>query len=167
MEHMTNENEPMDEQGPITGQIVEGDATTGADEADDGTFVTEPSKLLRIASMTRAMLEEVRASELDETGRKRLLAVYGRSINELRDVLSDDLKEEFDSIFVPLEAETPTESELRVAQAQLVGWLEGLFHGIQASLWSQQMSAQAQLEQMRRRRALEAPSEEDHSGLYL
>jgi len=167
MEHMTNANETMDEQEPITGQVVDGGAAAGANGADDATFVTEPSKVIRIASMTRAMLEEVRASELDATGRKRLLAVYGRSINELRDVLSDDLKEEFDSIFVPLEAETPTESELRVAQAQLVGWLEGLFHGIQATLWSQQMSAQAQLEQMRRRRALEAPTGEDHSGLYL
>jgi hypothetical protein len=155
--------EHIEEQEPVEGSVIEGNAD--GDEA--GTFVTEPSKLIRIASMTRAMLEEVRAAELDETGRKRLLAVYGRSIDELRDVLSDDLKEEFDSIFVPLEAEAPTESELRVAQAQLIGWLEGLFHGIQATLWSQQMSAQAQLEQMRRRRALEGPSDEASPGLYL
>jgi len=84
--------------------------------------------------------------------------------------LSDDLKEELDAIFLPLEREIPTESELRIAQAQLVGWLEGLFHGIQASLLTQQMSAQAQLEQMRRRRALEAPQrsdDDDSNGLYL
>ena len=104
---------------------------------------------------------------MDDTGRQRLLDVYHRSIDEMRDVLSDDLKEELDSIFVPLERETPTESEIRVAQAQLIGWLEGLFQGIQASLWSQQMSAQAQLEQMRRRHALEAPAEEEQPGLYL
>jgi len=156
-----------DKPEPIEGHFVEGEGGGDAAEEDEGTFVTEPSKLIRIASMTRAMLEEVRTSELDESGRKRLLAVYGQSINELRDVLSEDLKEEFDSIFIPLEAETPTEAELRVAQAQLIGWLEGLFHGIQATLWSQQMSTQAQLEQMRRRRALEAPTEESHSGLYL
>ena len=158
--------EQSEELEPIEGHVLDNGADDG--EEEEGTFVSEPSKLIRIASMTRAMLEEVRASELDETGRKRLLAVYGRSINELRDVLSDDLKEEFDSIFIPLEADTPTESELRVAQAQLIGWLEGLFHGIQATLWSQQMSAQAQLEQMRRRRALEVPAEEESpSGLYL
>lgn len=137
---------------------------------DTGTFVTEPSKLIRIASMTRAMLEEVRASGLDDSGRKRLNAIYESSIDELREVLSDDLRDELDSIFLPLEETTPTESELRVAQAQLVGWLEGLFHGIQASLFTQQMSAQAQLEQMRRRSALEGPLQEDEdrpSGLYL
>ncbi len=164
---MSKTTEPNHNEGkpePIEGHVVEGE--TDAEE-EEGSFVTEPSKLIRIASMTRAMLEEVRASELDESGRKRLLAVYGQSINELRDVLSDDLKEEFDSIFVPLEAEAPSESELRVAQAQLIGWLEGLFHGIQATLWSQQMSTQAQLEQMRRRRALEPATDENPSGLYL
>ena len=140
---------------------------TPADASEDGTYVTEPSKLIRIASMTRAMLEEVREAPLDEAGRKRLLTLYESSISELRDVLSDDLKDELDTIFLPLEVETPTESELRVAQAQLVGWLEGLFHGIRASLFSQQMSAANQLEQMRRRRALEPSSDEGHPGLYL
>jgi hypothetical protein len=159
---MTSDNEPTD--APVTPQVVEDDQ-----REDDGTFVTEPSKLIRIASMTRAMLEEVRASGLDDPGRHRLIAIYQNSIDELRDVLSDDLKDEMDAIFLPLEANTPTESELRVAQAQLVGWLEGLFHGIQASLFTQQMSAQGQLEQMRRRRALEPPQPEDeeHPGLYL
>lgn len=142
-------------------------------DEDPGTFVTEPSKLIRIASMTRAMLEEVRASPLDDRGRQRLIVIYHNSIDELRDVLSEDLKEELDAIFLPLEQDiTPSESELRVAQAQLVGWLEGLFHGIQASLFTQQMSAQAQLEQMRRRLALEPPQpdgsdDEQPSGLYL
>lgn len=162
---MTSENPDRDE-APVTPQVVDEEA---ASPEDDGTFVTEPSKLIRIASMTRAMLEEVRASGLDDPGRHRLITIYQNSIDELRDVLSDDLKDELDAIFLPLEAESPTESELRVAQAQLVGWLEGLFHGIQASLFTQQLSAQAQLEQMRRRRALE-PSQKDEeqpSGLYL
>ena len=165
---MADTTEPEDTQNDeerITPEVI--DASADEREEDEGTFVTEPSKLIRIASMTKAMLEEVRASGMDDLGRQRLLAVYHRSIDELRDVLSDDLKDELDSIFVPLESETPTEPEIRVAQAQLVGWLEGLFHGIQASLWSQQMSAQAQLEQMGQRRALEASGDEDQPGLYL
>ena len=162
---MTSEEQAAEEER-VTPQVVE-DADPGTD--DEGTFVTEPSKLIRIASMTRAMLEELRESGLDDPGRQRLIAIYGNSIDELREVLSDDLKEEMDAIFLPLEKGTPTESELRVAQAQLVGWLEGLFHGIQASLFTQQMSAQAQLEQMRRRRALEPsqPEDEQQPGLYL
>ena len=165
---MADTTEPEDtknDEERITPEVI--DASADEREEDEGTFVTEPSKLIRIASMTKAMLEEVRASGMDDLGRQRLLAVYHRSIDELRDVLSDDLKDELDSIFVPLESETPTEPEIRVAQAQLVGWLEGLFHGIQASLWSQQMSAQAQLEQMGQRRALEASGDEDRPGLYL
>lgn len=154
------------EDEPITPQVVGTEGAEPIDVDEEGTFVTEPSKLIRIASMTRAMLEEVRQAPLDDAGRKRLLSIYKKSISELREVLSDDLREELDSIFLPLEQETPSESELRIAQAQLVGWLEGLFHGIQASLFSQQMSAAAQLEQMRRRRALESGSDEG-SGLYL
>ena len=150
----------------ITPQVVD-DGAVPEDAEEEGSFVTEPSKLIRIASMTRAMLDEVRQAPLDDAGRQRLLSVYQRSIDELRDVLSPDLKEELDAIFLPLERETPSESELRIAQAQLVGWLEGLFHGIQASLFSQQMSAAAQLEQVRRRRALESTSDDTPSGLYL
>lgn len=156
---MTQENPELQE--PVEAQVVQ------EEDAEEGAFVTEPSKLIRIASMTRAMLEEVREAPLDEAGRQRLVAIYQSSIDELREVLSDDLKEELDSIFLPLESESPSESELRIAQAQLVGWLEGLFHGIQASLWSQQMSAAAQLEQMRHRKALEASAEESPPGLYL
>jgi len=104
--------------------------------------------IIRIASMTRAMLEEVRGAPLDEAGRKRLLKVHDQSLEELKEVLSDDLRREFEEIFVPLQG-TPTQSELRIAQAQLVGWLEGLFHGIQATLFAQQLAARQQLEQMR------------------
>jgi hypothetical protein len=130
--------------------------------------VTEPSKLLRIASMTRAMLEEVREAPLDDAGRSRLLSIYERSLEELKGVLSEDLREELDAVFVPINEESPSEAELRIAQAQLVGWLEGLFHGIQASLISQQMAASAQLDLMKQRKAIEAESgKEDGGGLYL
>ena len=113
-------------------------------------FVEHPAKLLRIASMVRELLEEVRQASLDESGRKRLMEVYQRSVEELRGSLSDDLRKELDSLAIPFEG-VPSESEIRVAQAQLVGWLEGLFHGIQAALWTQHMQARAQLDEMRRR----------------
>lgn len=130
--------------------------------------VSEPTKLIRIASMTRAMLEEVRQAPLDDGGRNRLAEVHARSLAELRGVLSPDLLEEFDEIMIPLHEDQVSEAELRVAQAQLIGWLEGLFHGIQASLWSQQMAAQHQLAEMQRK-SLTAPDseEEGRSGLYL
>ena len=117
--------------------------------------------------MTRAMLEEVRQAPLDDDGRKRLAQVHERSLDELREVLSKDLLDEFDEIMVPLD-ETVTEAEIRIAQAQLIGWLEGLFHGIQASLWSQQMAAQSQLAEVQRSAQIgPAGTPEDPSGLYL
>ena len=112
--------------------------------------ITEPAKLLRIASMVRELLDETRQASLDEAGRKRLAAIYHRAVGELSEVLSGDLKEELDELAPPLEG-VPTESEIRVAQAQLVGWLEGLFHGIQAAMWAQQQAARAQFEELRRR----------------
>jgi hypothetical protein len=127
--------------------------------------VSQPTKLIRIASMTRATLDEVRQAPLDEAGRKRLLGVYNSTIAELKEVLSEDLREELDEVFLPLTSQVPSESELRIAQAQLVGWLEGLFHGIQASLWTQQMAAQQQLAEVRARKSLEAP--EQPPGQYL
>jgi len=139
------------------------------DDEEDIPSVTQPTKLIRIASMTRAMLDEARQAPLDEGGRQRLAEVHSRSIEELREILSPELQEEFNEIMVPLSKENASESELRVAQAQLIGWLEGLFHGIQASLWSQQMVAQNQLQEMQKK-ALTAPSDGDRdgsSGLYL
>jgi len=153
---------PHEDDDPITPQVVAAD-----EPEDDGAFVREPSKLIRIASMTRAMLEEVRQAPLDDADRHRLVAIYKNSLLELKDVLSDELKSELDAMFIPLETEIPSESELRIAQAQLVGWLEGLFSGIQASLWSQQMLAAKQLEEMRRRQALQAGNEPDPTGHYL
>jgi len=154
---------------------IEPDSVTPEVMVDDGAAeeqgqpqpsVSEPSKLIRIASMTRAMLEEVREAPLDDAGRGRLLSIYERSLDELKDVLSDDLVEELDAVFVPMNAESPSEAELRIAQAQLVGWLEGLFHGIQASLISQQMAASVQLEHMRQPPAIEG-GKESGAGLYL
>lgn len=137
-------------------------------ESDETAAIEEPSKLIRIASMTRAMLDEVRQSELDERGRLRLSAIYHGTLDQLKSSLGADLTEELETIFTPLETGAVSESELRIVQAQLVGWLEGLFHGIQASLVSQQAAAAAQLEEMRRRRALEASeARQPGSGQYL
>ena len=138
---------------------------------DSAAMVSEPTKIIRIASMTRALLEEARSAGLDEGGRKKLTEIHDRSLAELREVLSDDLLEEFDEVFEPVRSdEVPSESVLRIVQAQLIGWLEGLFHGIQASLASQQMAAQAQLAQMQQRK-LQRPRDDadsgDQTGLYL
>jgi hypothetical protein len=148
---------PEDHAEPLTPQVVEESTADEAGETDDETStIHEPSKLIRIASMTRAMLDEVRQAPLDEAGRLRLRDIYHRSLEQLRDALSEDLAAELETIFEPIDESDVSESELRLVQAQLVGWLEGLFHGIQASLWSQQAAVQAQLEEMRRRRALES-----------
>ena len=112
--------------------------------------ITEPAKLLRIASMVRELLEETRHASMDEAGRKRLVEIYHRSVDELGDSVSQDLKDELQELVPPLGG-VPSESEMRVAQAQLVGWLEGLFHGIQAAMFAQQMAARQQFEEIRRR----------------
>lgn len=151
---------------PVKPEVVEAET---AEESEQTPDVTQPTKLIRIASMTRAMLDEARQAPLDDGGRKRMATVHARSVEELREVLSPELQEEFGEIMIPLNDEGVSEAELRVAQAQLIGWLEGVFHGIQASLWSQQMSAQTQLAEMKKR-ALGAPrsqERDDASGLYL
>lgn len=125
-------------------------------EEPEGTYIEAP-KLMRIASMTRALLDEIRQSPLDDAGRRRLVEIHERSLEELQDVLSDDLKQELQDMFLPVSEEEPSESELRIVQAQLVGWLEGLFAGIQATLWSQQAAAANQLQEMRTK-AIEAQS---------
>lgn len=128
-------------------------------------FVSQPAKLLRIASMIRELLTEVRQSTLDERGRNRLRTIYDRAVAELKEGLSEDLQQELGTLTLPLEG-TPSESEIRIAQAQLVGWLEGLFQGIQAALFAQQVQARAQLDEMRRR-GLPAPGPETRPGQYL
>ena len=117
---------------------------------DPGALIQQPAKVMRIGSMIKQLLEEVRAAPLDEAGRQRLVEIHRRSITELEDGVAPELREELDRLTLPFEkGRTPSEPELRVAQAQLVGWLEGLFHGIQAALVAQQMAARLQLEQMR------------------
>ena len=114
-------------------------------------MVEQPAKVMRVGSMIRQLLEEVRAAPLDEKSRARLREIHTSSIKELEDGLAPELVEELERLSLPFaEDEVPSEAELRVAQAQLVGWLEGLFHGIQTTLFAQQMAARAQLEQMRR-----------------
>ena len=100
--------------------------------------------------MIRELLDEVRQSSPDDAGRKRLREIYGKALATLKEGLSPDLQKELETLTIPLEG-TPSESEIRLAQAQLVGWLEGLFHGIQAALWAQHMQARAQFDEMRRR----------------
>lgn len=131
--------------------------------------VSQPAKVMRIGSMIKQLLEEVRAAPLDEASRARLREIYETSVRELASGLSPDLRSELDRLALPFdEAGTPSESELRIAQAQLLGWLEGLFHGIQATLFAQQMSARAQLEEMQRRGLPPGSAEQQPgAGTYL
>ena len=151
------------------------EAAPGSDDVDDRSvtdLVDQPAKVMRIGSMIKQLLEEVRGSDLDEASRVRLKEIHTRSIKELEQGLAPELVEELERISLPFTDDSvPSESELRVAQAQLVGWLEGLFHGIQTALFAQQMAARAQLEEMRRR-ALPGPGNESGgplrgSGPYL
>ena len=146
----------------------QGDAP--GDASNDGVTpresVSEPAKVLRIGSMVKTLLEEVRQAPLDEKSRTRLREIYEQSIHELSEGLSPDLVAELDRMALPFDSDAPSDSELRIAQAQLVGWLEGLFQGIQASLMSQQMAARAQLEEMRQR-GLPSAGESGRTGAYL
>jgi hypothetical protein len=117
-----------------------------------GELVEQPAKVMRIGTMIKQLLEEVRAAPLDDASRNRLRDIHASSIRELEQGLAPELREELERITLPFnENETPSDAELRIAQAQLVGWLEGVFHGIQTALFAQQMAARAQLEEMRRR----------------
>ncbi|TSE00704.1 bacterial proteasome activator family protein [Skermania sp. ID1734] len=113
-------------------------------------MVEQPAKVMRIGTMIKQLLEEVRAAPLDDASRNRLKEIHRSSIRELEDGLAPELRDELERLTLPFtEDTTPSDAELRIAQAQLVGWLEGLFHGIQTALFAQQMAARAQLEQMR------------------
>jgi hypothetical protein len=128
-------------------------ATQTDEESEDQSLtdlVEQPAKVMRIGTMIKQLLEEVRAAPLDEASRNRLREIHATSIRELEDGLAPELREELDRLTLPFsEDAAPSDAELRIAQAQLVGWLEGLFHGIQTALFAQQMAARAQLEQMR------------------
>jgi hypothetical protein len=163
--------------GPDGLPIGDGE-TKGEGESEERPItemVEQPAKVMRIGSMIRQLLEEVRAAPLDEASRARLAEIHQRSIKELEDGLAPELIAELERISLPFtdNGVTPSEAELRVAQAQLVGWLEGLFHGIQTTLFAQQMAARAQLEQMRRALppgVIPQQDESDHgrsSGPYL
>jgi hypothetical protein len=133
-------------------EIISGDPL-GAEEADGRSLtdlVEQPAKVMRIGTMIKQLLEEVRAAPLDDASRNRLRDIHRTSIRELEDGLAPELREELERLTLPFtEDSIPSDAELRIAQAQLVGWLEGLFHGIQTALFAQQMAARQQLEQMR------------------
>src|SRR6202011_2170748 len=134
-------------------EIIGGDDSLVVDDADGKSLtdlVEQPAKVMRIGTMIKQLLEEVRAAPLDDASRNRLRDIHRTSIRELEDGLAPELREELERLTLPFTEDTvPSDAELRIAQAQLVGWLEGLFHGIQTALFAQQMAAQAQLEQMR------------------
>ncbi len=136
---------------PEAGLLVPRGEGEAERRVEEGESITSPAKVMRIGTMTKELLEEVRRAPLDEAGRTRLREIYDTSVRELGEVISDPLRAELDRLSSPFDEAAPSEAELRVAQAQLVGWLEGLFHGIQATLFSQQMAARAQIEEMSRR----------------
>jgi len=177
---MTEHREPESDSRPKVvvvgpdGVAVETDAAEASGERPITEMVEQPAKVMRVGSMIRQLLEEVKAAPLDEKSRARLKEIHTSSIKELEDGLAPELVDELERLSLPFaEDEIPSEAELRVAQAQLVGWLEGLFHGIQTTLFAQQMAARAQLEQMRRALppgVVQAPDEamqQRASGPYL
>ncbi len=136
---------------PAMTQAAASDGTEGDGERHITELVEQPAKVMRIGSMIRQLLEEVKAAPLDEASRQRLKEIHSASIKELESGLAPELVEELERLSLPFTEEgTPSEGELRIAQAQLVGWLEGLFHGIQTAIYAQQVASRAQLEQMRR-----------------
>ncbi|MEO7398396.1 MAG: bacterial proteasome activator family protein [Ilumatobacteraceae bacterium] len=150
MTDQTNDTADVIEHGELVTAppAVRSDGATPSDENME--TITAPAKVMRIGSMVKQLLEEVKGAELDEQSRDRLAEIYERSIAELSVALSPDLQHELHMLTLPFkDGVTPTSSEIRVAHAQLVGWLEGLFHGIQATLFAQQLAARQQLEQMR------------------
>ena len=159
-------------------EVERGELVVPPDPSSDGAgddapreAVSEPAKVMRVGSMIKQLLEEVRSTELDEGSRERVKEIYENSVRELASALSPDLQEELGRLALPFdEGEIPSEAELRVAKAQLVGWLEGLFHGIQATLFAQQMAARQQLEDMRGRLPAgdpAAPGGDNPAGQYL
>ncbi len=172
MQPQVDMSRPDDSRTPVLLEEPDGPATTYDRPETLTGLVEQPAKVMRIGAMIKQLLEEVRAAPLDEAGRSRLKEIHASSVRELQSGLAPELRAELDRLTLPFSDGVPSEAELRVAQAQLVGWLEGLFHGIQTALFAQQMAARAQLEEMRRR-ALPSglgqrpPGEADPSGPYL
>jgi hypothetical protein len=154
------------------GAPVEDAPNADAEVPDDSDSVSEmveqPAKVMRIGSMIKQLLEEVRAAPLDDASRMRLREIHESSIKELSSGLAPELRDELARLSLPFTGDDiPSDAELRIAQAQLVGWLEGLFHGIQATLFAQQMAARAQLEEMRQRALPPGSGQPQQPGLYL
>ena len=148
----------------------DGEVTAAEEQVAEATeTISAPSKVLRIGTMIKTLLDEVRQANLDESSRARLKEIYETSVSELKSGMSSDLGDELDRLSLGfLKSDLPTESELRLAQAQLVGWLEGLFHGIQATLFAQQVQARSQLEEMRHRGLPPGAEDQLHQpGTYL
>ena len=170
---MTDAADPATTGPTEQGEIVLAPDADAPEETEQGDAVTSPAKVMRIGSMVKMLLEEVRAAPLDEPSRERLAEIYERSVAELSEALSPDLQHELKMLALPFrDGEIPTEGEIRVAKAQLVGWLEGLFHGIQATLFAQQIAARQQLEQMRQLPPGQMPGRPplettDRPGTYL
>ncbi|MEI7549516.1 MAG: bacterial proteasome activator family protein [Actinomycetes bacterium] len=142
-------------------------ASTETPEEMPSDLIEQPAKVLRIGSMVKQLLDEVKSAPLDEASRRRLRDIHRQSIKELESGLAPELVEELERLTLPfMDNEIPSEAELRISQAQLVGWLEGLFHGIQTALFAQQMAARAQFEEMKRRSITTSESDKS-SGPYL
>lgn len=144
-----------DDRHPLSGQIVEAEVpdTESPEQASERSvaeLVEQPSKVMRIGTMVKQLLDEVKSAPLDEASRNRLKEIHQASIKELESGLAPELVEELERLSLPFTDATPSDGELRIAQAQLVGWLEGLFHGIQTAMYAQQMAARAQFEAIRR-----------------
>jgi len=162
---MANEQQSTELLSPD--EVLSPDQSVDSQEAN-AEAVDEPAKVMRIGSMVKQLLDEVRAAPLDEAGRARLREIYETSVKELSTGLSPELAAELNSLTPPFGDGIPSSSELRIAQAQLVGWLEGLFHGIQAALMAQQMAARAQLDQMRQQSLPDGSSPDGmRPGTYL
>lgn len=153
----TTQSEPADEQ-----QVEEQDLSQSGPDA-----IHQPAKVMRIATMVKQLLEEVKHAPLDEPSRARMADVYETSVRELGEVLSPELKDELARLSLPFNAESPSEAELRIAHAQLIGWLEGLFHGIQAMLFAQHAESQARLQEVRRPSLPTGETEPPAHGQYL
>ena len=162
------DDDPTVERGELLIPVPpEASGDADAESAPDHETISEPAKVMRVGSMIKQLLDEVRETPLDEPSRERLKAIYDTSVSELGSALSPDLQDELARLTLPFsDDKVPTDLELRVAQAQLVGWLEGLFHGIQATLFAQQMAARQQLEKMRGQLPQGAPGT-DRPGTYL
>jgi Bacterial proteasome activator len=161
------ENSPDGSAPAIAPDEVLGSTAGEGDDEKKTESINEPAKVLRIGSMVKTLLDEVRSAPLDDKSRVRLREIYEQSIRDLSEGLSPDLVAELEALALPFDSGAPSDAELRIAQAQLVGWLEGLFHGIQATLMSQQMAARAQLEEMRQRGLPAAGDTGGQTGNYL